>query len=70
MQPYATLILQPKMKGGMIFKKSLKCFNMWNQQEEKSKDSQDQIDYSEEMFNKPEVEVPVENKDQDLDDKI
>ena len=50
MKQYSTLILQPRIKGGMIFKKSLKCFNMWNQQEEKSNDKHDQIDYSEEMF--------------------
>ena len=48
----------------------MKCFNMWNQQEEKSKDNQDNIDYSEEIFFKPEVEVPVKNKDNGLDDKI
>jgi hypothetical protein len=49
---------------------------MWNQQEEKSEYNQDQIGYSEEMFYKPEIEVPVKKikknikKDIDEDDKI
>ena len=50
LQPLSMLQLQSRLRGGMNFKKSLKCFNMWNEHEESSKENEDKIEYSEKMF--------------------